>query len=281
MSSLQTTMMPTDSSLPVGIFDSGVGGLSVLSHIQAALPNEHLLYVADSGFAPYGDKTEAEVIARSLAITDFLRAQGIKALVIACNTATAIAAEVIRNTYPDLAVIGIEPGLKPAAAVSKTHVVGVLATYGTLESAKYTALQKRITAETDVLFVSQACIGLADQIEKGELSSAATAQMIAQYVMPLIQKNADIYVLGCTHYPFVKNLIAQTIEQLSQKPFHIIDTGEAVARQLSRVLTSNNLTTSATSNGKIEAFTTASVTTLENAFKRLLNTTVNVMKISA
>jgi glutamate racemase len=280
MSSLQTTPMPTDSSLPVGIFDSGVGGLSVLSHIHAALPHEHLLYCADSGYAPYGDKTEAQIIERSLAMTAFLMSQGIKALVIACNTATAVAATAIREAYPALPIVGIEPGLKPAAAYSKSHIVGVMATQGTLSSAKYIALQQRITAETDVLFVSQACVGLANQIEKGELASAETAQLVTRYVTPLVTQGADFLVLGCTHYPFVIPLIEQTIASLTDKDVYIIDTGEPVARQLVRILTSNNLLNTDQATGSVAAFTTASTSTLETAFKRLLKQSVHVNKIA-
>ncbi len=280
MSSLKTTPMPTDSTLPVGIFDSGVGGLSVLSHIRAALPHEHLIYCADSGYAPYGDKTETQIIERSLAITAFLLGQGIKALVIACNTATAIAASTIRQTYPSLPIIGIEPGLKPAAAYSKTHIVGVMATHGTIASAKYIALQQRITAETDVLFIPQACIGLADQIEKGELTSIATAQMITRYVTPLITQGADFLVLGCTHYPFVIPLIEQTISSITDRDVFIIDTGEPVARQLVRILTNNGLNNSTESTGNITAFTTASARSLDNAFMRLLKQSVVVTPIT-
>lgn len=280
MSSSQTAIMPADSTMPVGIFDSGVGGLSVLSHIRAALPNEHLLYCADSGYAPYGDKTEAQIIERALAVTAFLLSQGIKALVIACNTATAIAASAIRQTYPDLPIVGIEPGLKPAAAYSRRHIVGVMATHGTISSAKYMALQQRITAETDVLFIPQACVGLADQIEKGELASAATAQMVTRYVTPLIEQGADFIVLGCTHYPFVLPLITQAIGNLGVKDVSIIDTGEPVARQLVRILSSNNLNTTSTTPGSIAAFTTASARSLETAFTRLLKLSVPVTKIT-
>lgn len=280
MSSLQTTSMPTDSSLPVGIFDSGVGGLSVLSHIQAALPHENLLYFADSAYAPYGDKTEAQVVERSLAITAFLLSQGIKALVIACNTATAIAAAAIRAAYPSLPIVGIEPGLKPAAAHSKSHIVGVMATHGTISSAKYIALQQRITAETDVLFISQACVGLADQIEKGELASAETAQLLTRYVTPLLNQGADFLVLGCTHYPFVIPMIEQIIEHTTERDVYIIDTGEPVARQLERILTTGNLNNTSQATGTITAFTTASSSTLETAFLRLLKQTVVAHKIT-
>jgi glutamate racemase len=279
MSTIQTTSMPTDSSLPVGIFDSGVGGLSVLAHIQTALPHEHLLYCADSGYAPYGDKTEAQIIERSLAITAFLLQQGIKALVIACNTATAIAGAAIRQAYPSLPIVGIEPGLKPAAAHSMNRIVGVLATHGTLSSAKYIALQNRITAETDVLFLSQACIGLADQIEKGELASLATAEMLTRYITPLITRGADTLVLGCTHYPFVRPLIEQILNDAGAAHISLIDTGEPVARQLVRLLQAGHLQHTATVPGTVTAYTTSSASSLETACARLLKQAITVHQI--
>ena len=167
--------MPAAATAPVGIFDSGLGGLSVLRHVRAQLPQETLIYFADSAFAPYGGKPEALVIARTLAVADFLVAQGIKALVVACNTATAAAITAVRERYPDLPVVGVEPGLKPAALCSVSRVVGVLATERTLASARFQALEMQLSAATGVRFLPQPCVGLADQVEKGELRSPATA----------------------------------------------------------------------------------------------------------
>lgn len=269
MSSLHQPLS-TASTLPVGIFDSGVGGLSVLRHIYDALPHEHLLYFADSGYAPYGDKPESAIIKRSLAITEFLLNHGIKALVVACNTATAIAIETIRQTYPDLPVVGVEPGLKPAAKLSYSKHIGVLATQGTTHSARFHALQQRMEQTYQVSFFPQACIGLADQIEKGETASPATYQMLVRYIQPLIQQDIDTLVLGCTHYPFVKPLIQQIVQQLSTKPIEIIDTGKPVTDQLIHLLEQKQLLAPASAQRSLEAFTTASETTLSMAFKRLL-----------
>lgn len=280
MSIVDNNTMPADISMPVGIFDSGVGGLSVLQHIRTALPHEHLLYFADSGYAPYGDKTAAHITERSLAVTAFLVGQGIKALVIACNTATAIAATAIRQAYPDLPIVGIEPGLKPAVKQTKNYIVGVMATHGTITSAKYAALQTTITAESDVTFLSQECVGLADQIEKGELSSLATLQMIERYVAPLIAQGADTLVLGCTHYPFVKEAIATTAWRLGGKPVTIIDTGEPVARQLVRLLDMHHLRLDDSHTGTLSAFTTAGYSSLHHAFTRLLQLDVPITAIS-
>lgn len=264
------TTIPDSSILPVGIFDSGVGGLSVLRHIYDALPHEHLLYFADSGFAPYGDKSESDVIKRSLSITDFLLQHGIKALVIACNTATAIAIETIRQTYPSLPVVGVEPGLKPAAKLSHSKRIGVLATKGTTQSHRFHALQQRMEKEYQVTFIPQACIGLADQIEKGETASPATYQLLLRYIQPLLQQHIDTLVLGCTHYPFVKPLIQQILQQHATQAVEIIDTGKPVTDHLIHLLSERQLLAPATEYRSLEAFTTASESTLSTAFSRLL-----------
>ncbi|WP_019140450.1 glutamate racemase [Noviherbaspirillum massiliense] len=258
-------------SAPIGIFDSGIGGLSVLRHIRAQLPCEELLYFADSGFAPYGDKPESAIIARSLAVTDFFVQSRAKALVVACNTATAAAIKFIRERHPALTVVGVEPGLKPAATLTSTGTVGVLATRGTLASSKFTALRDRLSAETNVRFLAQACSGLADQIEKGELQSPATTLLVRRYVEPLLEQGADTLVLGCTHYPFVRQLIEEIATRISSRPVSIIDTGEPVARQLTRLLTERKLLNGSTDPGSIQAFTTGSETALASAFSRLLH----------
>ena len=260
--------MAADSA--VGVFDSGIGGLSVLRHIRTQLPHEHLLYFADAGFAPYGDKPEQVIVARALAIAEFLVGLGAKALVVACNTATAAAIEALRATYPAMPVVGVEPGLKPAAELTRVKTVGVLATDRTLASAKFNLLREQISAATGVCFLTQACIGLADQIEKGELQSAATALLVQRYVAPLIAQGADTLVLGCTHYPFVRPLIAQAAMRAGKPPVMIIDTGEAVARQLLRLLEQHGLQNLASDAGTLEAFTSGSRTTLATAFATLL-----------
>jgi glutamate racemase len=258
---------------PIGVFDSGIGGLSVLRHIRDCLPHEELLYFADSAYAPYGDRTEQEIVDRSLSIASFLLQNGSKALVVACNTATAAAIRALRGRYPALPVVGVEPGLKPAAATTKNGIVGVLATRRTLASLKFEALREQISAATGVQFLPQACIGLADQIEKGELHSPATALLLRRYVEPLLEQGADTLVLGCTHYPFIRPLLEEIIGHITPRPISTIDTGTAVARQLARLLTERTLlygieTPRAT--GVIKGFTTASVDTLTNAFSKLL-----------
>ncbi|MEN3292014.1 MAG: glutamate racemase [Burkholderiales bacterium] len=264
--------MPSEfpASPAIGIFDSGIGGLSVLRHIRAYLPHEHLLYFADSGFAPYGDKPEDVIAARSLGIAGFFMQQQVKALVVACNTATAAAIKSIRTAYPALPVVGVEPGLKPAASLSKTRVVGVLATEGTLASARFDLLRGQIAAASGVLFLMQPCVGLADQIEKGELHSAATAVLVRRYVEPLLEQGADTLVLGCTHYPFVQALIEEVVQRITTRPIAIVDTGDAVARQLVRLMDERGLRRAAGGEGSLAAFSTGSESALSRAFSRLL-----------
>lgn len=267
------------SAKPIGVFDSGIGGLSVLKHIHACLPNEQLLYFADSGFAPYGGRPETEIVARSLAIAEFLIQREAKALVVACNTATAAAIKALRERYPSLPVVGVEPGLKPAAALTDSGIVGVLATQRTLASEKFERLREQISATTGVRFLPQACIGLADQVEKGELQSPETAALLRRYVEPLIEQGADTLVLGCTHYPFVQPLLEEIVDRITAKRVTIVDTGEPVARQLIRLLTERGLL-SQTGPGTVAGFTTGSETALRGAFSRLLDIQPPVMSLA-
>jgi glutamate racemase len=270
---------PTPLSAPIGVFDSGIGGLSVLRHIRSALPQEDLLYVADSGFAPYGGKPEQVIVARTIAIAEFLLARGAKALVLACNTATAAAIKGLREIHPDLPLVGVEPGLKPAAALTQSGIVGVLATTRTLDSHKFAQLRAQISSATGVRFLPQACIGLADQVDKGALDTPETAAMIARYVAPLIEQGADTLVLGCTHYPFVQALIEASIRAATERPVTIVDTGEAVARQLQRLLIQHKLARQPGHVGTLESFTTGKESALADAFAKLLKIQPRVTQI--
>jgi glutamate racemase len=266
---------------PVGVFDSGIGGLSVLRHVLTLLPHEDLLYFADSGFAPYGGKPEEAIVERTLAIADFLVQRGAKALVVACNTATAAAIRALRERYPVLPLVGVEPGLKPAAALTRTKIVGVLATKGTLASGKFNLLREQIGAASGVQFLPQPCIGLADQVEKGELHSAATATLIRGYVAPLIEQGADTLVLGCTHYLFVQPLIEEAARRAGVGPIAIVDTSEPIARQLVRLLAEHGLLRNTQREGRLEGFTSGSETMLRTAFAKLLKLHPPVTQINA
>ena len=188
-----------DRNAPVGVFDSGIGGLSVLKHMRELLPLEKFLYLADSAYAPYGERSTEELITRSIKITEFFLQKGIKALVIACNTATAAAITTLRKRYPNLIIIGIEPGIKPAAARSASKIVGVLATQSTLLSDKFNRLSEQLSRETGTQFIPQACVGLVNQIELGNLNSPEIFRLLRLYINPLLAQGVDSLVLGCTH----------------------------------------------------------------------------------
>lgn len=219
----------SSSARPIGVFDSGVGGLSVLRHVRAALPGEELLYVADSGHAPYGDKSAAFIEARTLAIADFLVGRGARALVVACNTATAAAIARLRERH-DLPIVGMEPAVKPAAEATRAGVIGVLATSGTLESGKFAELVRRFGSQARVIV--QPCPGLVERIEAGDLEGPLTRALLEGFVAPLLAQGADTLVLGCTHYPFLTPLL----RELAGPSVEIVESGAAVARQLMRRL---------------------------------------------
>jgi glutamate racemase len=222
---------------PIGVFDSGVGGLSVLKALRAELPHEDFVYVSDSGNAPYGERPEAFVVARARRLTNYLldtHQPAIKALVVACNTATAAAIHLLRQDHPTLPIVGVEPALKPAIALSHTRRIGVMATRGTLASQKFKALLDSLAGQAE--FVCQPCDGLADAIERHDASQ--TIALCTSYTRAIgqfgIKDGAiDTLVLGCTHYPFASH----TLRDLVGTEVHLVDNGEPVARQTRRVAT--------------------------------------------
>jgi glutamate racemase len=199
----------------------------VLHHIRTALPDAKLIYVADSGHVPYGDKSPPYIEARSLTLTRFLVEHGAEAIVIACNTATAAAAAALRSQYT-LPIIGMEPAVKPAVAATRSGVVGVLATIGTLESARFAALLEKYAGEVEI--VTQGCPGLVEVVERSDLHGIEARRLIERYTLPLLARGADTLILGCTHYPFLAPLIREVVGE----SIALIDTGAAVARELNR-----------------------------------------------
>ncbi|WP_300719946.1 glutamate racemase [Pseudomonas sp.] len=218
------------SDAPIGVFDSGVGGLSVLEEISQLLPRESLLYVGDCGHIPYGEKSPAFIRERCAVMAEFFQRQGAKAFVLACNTATVAGVADLRQRYPDWPIVGMEPAVKPAAAATRSGVVGVLATTGTLQSAKFAALLDRFAS--DVRVITQPCPGLVELIETGDLHSHTLHTLLRGYVEPLLVAGCDTIILGCTHYPFLKPLL----QHMLPPSIILIDTGAAVARQLQRLL---------------------------------------------
>jgi glutamate racemase len=259
---------------PVGVFDSGVGGLSVLRAIRRELPHEHLLYVGDSGCAPYGDRSAAFVTERATAMTRFLVENGAKAVVVACNTATAIAVESLRARF-DAPIIAIEPAVKPAASRTRSRVVGVLATTGTLSSPNMAKLLADYGSEVE--FLVQPCPRLADQVERGELASEETRVLVERYVRPLIGRGADVLVLGCTHYPFLSPLI----EEIAGPGVAVIDPATAVARELRRRLETAGLLRAGGEPGTERFWTTGSVESVASTVEQLWGTPVKLLPLSS
>lgn len=218
----------------IGVFDSGVGGLSVLRAIRNELPEERLIYLADSGHAPYGDREADFILDRATRITEHLLAGGVKAIVVACNTASVVAIEKIRSWCP-VPVVAMEPAIKPASQNTRTGVVGVLATSRTLSSANVARLCEAYGKQIRLLL--QPCPGLVEQVERGELHGEATRKLLTGYLSPLLAAGADTIVLGCTHYPFLHELIGEIVGP----NVAIVDSGAAVAKQVVRRLGTNRI----------------------------------------
>lgn len=267
----------------IGVFDSGIGGLSVLKALRAAMPHEDFIYIADSGHAPYGERDEAHVLARSRAIVQHLVRHNVKALVIACNTATAAAIALLRGEYPTLALVGVEPALKPAVALSQTGRIGVMATRSTLASAKFQALlAAQSGGAKDVRFIVQPCDGLAHAIETSADTgdTTRTQALCAHYTRAIGEFGTqagqiDTLVLGCTHYPFA----SEHLRPLVGPAVHLIDNGEAIARQTQRLLPSPSLDSDLNAPagaGQVRLFTTGQPPTLQAAALRWLGLSAGV-----
>jgi glutamate racemase len=232
--SSDTSTLLSSARSPIGIFDSGLGGLSVLRAVRAQLPDESLVYVADSLYAPYGERDDDFIADRTLAIGQWLVKQGAKVLVVACNTATAQSIALVRERL-SIPLIGVEPGVKPAALQSKTRVAGVLATQVTLRSARFQDLLQRYAA--DCRFLCQPGHGLVQAVERCDVGSAELRALLQSYLQPMLDASADTLVLGCTHYPFLD----AAIRDLVGDRLTLIDTSVAIARQLERVLDQHGL----------------------------------------
>lgn len=251
-----------NSASPIGVFDSGVGGLSVLRHIHALLPHEALIYVADSGHAPYGRRPREYIEQRAIAITEYMVAQGAKAIVVACNTATAAAVATLRSRF-NLPIIGMEPAVKPASTLTRSGVVGVLATTGTLESDRFSALVEQHAQGVEVIV--QCCVGLVEQVEKGAFDGGETRALVEDYVQPLLARGVDTLVLGCTHYPFVEPVI----RAVAGEDVSIVDTGPAVARHVKRRLEELQMLNPQSVAGKVRFLTSGDPDQVVQVVKRL------------
>jgi glutamate racemase len=236
-------------SAALGVFDSGVGGLSVLRAIRAQMPAQPIFYFADQAHVPYGPRPMQEVRAFSQAITEFLLECGAKVIVVACNTASAAALHYLRQTFPGVPFVGMEPAVKPAAETTQTGVVGVLATPATFQGELYASVVERFGG--GVTLLQDTCPGLVQQIERGELDSPSTRAILEKSLRPMLRRGIDTVVLGCTHYPFVIPLI----EEIVGPGVRVIDPAPAVARQAERLLAANGWQASGPGRGGVEYFT--------------------------
>ena len=254
-----------DLSAPVGVFDSGVGGLSVLEHIHSELPAEDVIYFADSANAPYGDKPGKFIETRCLEITRLLvESRHAKAFVVACNTATAAAVATLRAEHQKIPIVAMEPGVKPAVGLTKSGVIGVMATRNTLASAKFTSLLDRFGHKVRVL--TQPCAGLVEQVEARDFDGPRTRSLLEASLRPLLSEGCDVIVLGCTHYPFLSLLISEIVGP----DVSVVDTGPAVARQLRRRLADAGLERSDSGHrGSVEFLTSGAVTHLRSFTEKL------------
>lgn len=241
---------------PIGIFDSGVGGTSIWKEINALLPHEHTVYLADSKNAPYGEKSKAEIVELCIKNTELLLQKGCKLVVVACNTATTNAIDYLRAHYK-VPFIGIEPAIKPAALQSESKKVGVLATKGTLSSLLFHSTSENHA--NGIRVIEQVGTGLVPLIESGKVDSPETKALLEEYLNPMVASGIDYLVLGCTHYPYLLPVLKTVL------PAHIkiIDSGQAVARQTKAILVKNDLLTSSKENGTYRFITNAKVEILE------------------
>lgn len=259
---------------PIGVFDSGVGGLAVLQAIHCDLPYEDLVYCADSGYAPYGDKSDDYILDRCHRIGAWLAGRGVKAIVVACNTATAAAVQALRARW-SMPIVGIEPGLKPAILDTVTGRIGVLATTSTLASERYARLLARIQAfAPEAEFIPAPGIGWVELVEAGDFDSARARALVRAVVEPLIERGVDTLVLGCTHYPFLRGIIAEAAPGIS-----IVDTAPAIAREIARRVRGETEPNPGPSIGRMRLVTTGDDTHVTAMVERMLGTRLAVEAI--
>ena len=257
-----------DADGSIGLFDSGVGGLSVLKQIQTIMPHDHCLVTSRLNHVPYGPRSDNELQYFSLEISRFLADLGAKIIVVACNTASAAALEHLREALTDIAFVGMEPAIKPGAVETQNGRVGVLATVGTFDSRRYASLMTRFAKEITVY--EDSCPGLVEQIEAGQLDSQETRIILNHALSPMLLADVDTLVLGCTHYPFVLPLI----REIAGPKVSVIDPAPAVARQTQRVLIEQNLLNGSRSRGKVKAYSTVQPTAKHKAEPKAMHTSL-------
>ena len=252
------------SAAPIGIFDSGVGGLSVWRQVVHHLPGESVLYLADQAHVPYGNRSATEIQGHCLAIADHLVQAGCKAIVVACNTASAVALQPLRERFSQLPILGLEPAVKPAVGLTRSGVVGVMATPATFQGELYRATVGRCAGSVQV--VEQVCIGLADLVERGQLEGPDCDATLRRFLEPMLAAGADTIVLGCTHYPFV----IEAIRRLVGPGLAVLDPAPAVARHLGERLAAASLLCGGSCRSEHQFFTSADPQAFDHAVARLV-----------
>jgi glutamate racemase len=254
----------TKAVAPIGIFDSGVGGLSVLRAIRLEMPAESIIYFGDQGHIPYGPRPMEQIRDFSESITNFLRERNAKIIVVACNTASAAALKYLREKYPDVKFVGMEPAVKPAAEHTRTGKVGVLATPATFQGALYASVVERFANGVELF--QNTCNGLVQQIEQGNLDGSETRKILEDALHPMLEENIDTVVLGCTHYPFVIPLI----EEIAGEKVRVIDPAPSVAKQVKRLLDAGGIKSEAESRGIVRFYTSDDPDVLKSQLPMLI-----------
>jgi len=259
------------SDQPIGVFDSGLGGLSVVREIRRQLPHESIVYIADSAYCPYGGRTLTDIIERSIAVTTALVEQGAKAVVVACNTASGAAIDLLRESFT-VPIVGLEPAVKPAANTTVVGRIAVLATPATLETERFHRLVDRHGGGVDMVKIP--CPGFVELVETGEVTGPRALSIVRSVLAPAVKANVDRVVLGCTHYPFLRDAIAEVLGPDVQ----ILDSGSAVARQVERVLVDKDLKRTR-GEGKLTLYTTGNPKAVQPVVQVLWNEPVQVLAL--
>jgi len=265
--------MDSKPDSPIGIFDSGVGGLSVLRAIRKQTPNENILYFGDQGHIPYGPRPMDQIRDFSEATTNFLLQRDAKIIVVACNTASAAALKFLRGKFPLVQFVGMEPAVKPAAEQTRTGKVGVLATPATFQGELYASVVERFANGVELF--QNTCSGLVQQIERGNLNGSETRKILQDALTPMLEQNIDTVVLGCTHYPFVIPLIQEIVGE----NVRVIDTAPAVARQVERLLEASGRRRKSSARGIVEVFTSGDPAALKSMLPILSGEEVEVRRV--
>ena len=257
----------------IGVFDSGVGGLWILKHLKAELPGYNYVFFGDQGHVPYGGRQEEEIKSFSEAIVKFLIYKGCKVIVVACNSASAASLEYLRKKFPGTIFVGMEPAIKPAAEMTRTNSIGVLATPATFRGKLYNSVVERFAGNVEIS--TDICVGLVEQIEKGNFDSKKVNSILERALKPMLKKNIDTIVLGCTHYPF----IAPQIKKIAGDKINIVDPTEAIVRQVSNILGRDIILEKHFKDGKMDIFTSGKPEKMDLILEPLFGGKMKVKKV--